>query len=133
MNCTSCAPAYVSSGENCVPKYSHGVYVNGLDKVVWIVGEIMLWEPAMNYCPEGMYLPSITELEQAYQYKSQIGTFNDNSVNNVFWSSTDREDNNLYAHNLFFATGARGTFVNGNGIKEHESFTGYNVMCFGNP
>ena len=98
--CTTCAPGYKISGSTCVEKYPGGIYVAGLNKVVWIVPQVMTWYDASHYCQDnrpGMYLPSIAEYRNMHHnYNSQL-----NFPMGQYWSRDEIDAEQAYRYNTW--------------------------------
>ena len=117
-NCTACDPAYYVSGGNCVAKYANGVYVAGLNKVVWATDQIQTWFDAPTFCSNaGMYLPNVNELQTVYNYRASFGY-----PSGSFWSSSETASGGGYRLN----------FTDGTLFGYRKSYYG-EVLCLGNP
>ena len=118
--CTSCTPGYKAQGSECVEKYPGGIYVSGLNKVVWVTRQTMNWSNASTYCQNNrteMIMPSLADLKTIYNYKTQLGISSGD-----YWSSTI--DTNV-------GYGLR--FINALQLDgSSTSFIRY-VLCTGNP
>ena len=129
--CTTCAPGYKISASACAEKYPGGVYIPGLNKVVWYTTTRYVWNDAFGVCTNhsGMYLSSISELEilSANQnYKDILGL----SAGD-FWSSTTYEQyNGEAAYHIWLQYGASSRLKS---TSFDDTFPPCMVMCYGNP